>query len=211
MSIIRPADAATAPLPRPETTGSLVSHDPVGPWGCDVRLAPTPNHTINELLLRAIWGEGFDPATGRVDMKRFANWLQGATDRFGTELLTHLCRAGVDTTRPIHFDVSFTGSVVVACAHPHKATIERLFWDDETLAITYRKLTSAHHLLASSKLGQRYTAAWNDCTDEAERDPVWRHYIAMFEKLGKLAGQMTLHRGELASAAYSFATSFPLG
>ncbi|HYD29401.1 MAG TPA: hypothetical protein VEB64_00875 [Azospirillaceae bacterium] len=220
MSIIHPASATTAalsPSSCPDSaelfavTPTIPTTTPVGPWGYDIHLAPGSTPTINELLLRAIWGEGYDPATGRVDMRRFADWLQNATDRFGAELVTQLCRAGADTAKTILLDVNFTGGVAVASAHPHKAAIESLFWDDETLAITYRKLTSAHHLLASSRLGQRYTTAWNDCRDNAERDAVWRHYISMFEKLGKLSGQMALKRGTMVSSAHTFSTSFPLG
>lgn len=235
MSIIRPADATAFVPPRPRLdqtgpyTNAPADNSPAGtftitrdhhapssflgvPWAEDADLPPSATQgPIHDLLMRAMWGDGYDATSGRVDMSRFAEWLRTETDRFGSDLVIRLCRAGIDTSRSINLDVAGDSSITARGEHPQRAAIEKAFADDEMLPIGYRKITSSHHLLASSRLGQRYTLAWNDCKDDEEREAVWRHYVSMFEKLSRLAGQTILRGGILTSAANSFAASFPLG
>lgn len=155
------------------------------------RLAPSP-----EQLVKDLFGEAYDPASGSVRTDKVAAATEKRTAEFAQLLRQQLAGSGLDAGRPVELSIGADGRIIVDGSHPHAAEITRLFEETPALAQAYRNVAARNDHLAVLRAGAIYVKEWNAAGTDRERQAAWQRASALMERLSSLfSGRMTFGPG----------------
>ncbi|MBY0429932.1 MAG: hypothetical protein K2Q10_01940, partial [Rhodospirillales bacterium] len=107
-------------------------------------------------LMQHVFGEGYDPVTGRVDMERFSEWVRDETQRFSQVFSERLTVLGADPALPVAMALEPDGMITIQDDHPQHGSISGLFATDPHLCEEYARVAHAHYNLALQTVSMRY-------------------------------------------------------
>lgn len=156
-------------------------------------------------LSHGMFGAAMRSTSPAVEMAFFAEQTSEEIADLSKRITSWLKQKGIETegdkADKIEFGVDDKGALKVAETNPAAGKIEKLLSGNEEMSFELKRLIRAADTVAVAEVASRYTRAWHDAEGAEGRDQVFDQYRAMFDRLKRDSGGMTLDAGTLTPSS----------
>lgn len=157
------------------------------------------------VYMQQLYGDEYNPITGRVNHAAFLAHTQEKTAQLATEIRQALHSAEIDEASPVTLSVDALGQVLAANDHPDAEKITAMLGENWDLAQEYRDVAQAHHWAALTEIGTSYVNEWYSTDDMDQREDISDRYREIFDDLASCSSRMVFKAGNLDSASVNAA------